>query len=224
MSSTEERNSKGMFVLGVTGGIAAGKSFVLSLLSERMGFRVLQTDRIAKELMQPDTPLFQALCGAFSARGHRITDETGGLNRERYRELIFSDRSLRLLSDSLVHPAVWDEAERRIAEAESGVPLALETAIPGARFRALCDRVLLVTAPEEIRMRRLLSERGIPAETAGRLLKGQPEEAVYGTYADLLFPNGAEAGQETAEETEARLRKLLLPYLPEDNYLYLSGQ
>ena len=204
-------------VLGVTGGIGSGKSAVLSILKEDYGFRILETDRLAKELMCPGTPCYERLKEAF---GKRILAEDGRIDRQAYASLIYGSEELRRRSDEIVHPAVWKLAEDRIGawckEAlntgqsalstgqQNRIFVALETALPGERYRKICSAVMYVFAPEPVRIARLMENRGYSYERCLAIMRQQIPEEAYTAYADVFLDNGG-----SMEESRIRLDAIL---------------
>ncbi len=158
------------FHAALTGNIAAGKSSVARLLRD-WGATIIDADDIVRQLQQPDTPVFTAIAERF---GPSVIAPNGTLNRAALRARILSSPEDRSALEAIVHPAVLAERERLLAacrEGSSGVvisdiPLLFEVMDP-AGF----DAVVLVDAPEELRLHRLLEERGID-EAEGRALLG----------------------------------------------------
>ena len=111
-------------ILGLTGGIGAGKSTVATIFAE-LGATVVSADQLAREVVAPGTPTLQALIAAF---GTTILDTTGHLARERLGEIIFADPQARERLNTIVHPAIATLAESRLqALRRQQVPLDLPT-------------------------------------------------------------------------------------------------
>ncbi|MDO4265703.1 MAG: dephospho-CoA kinase [Eubacteriales bacterium] len=196
MTEEEQKTEKpacasGAFVLGVTGGVGSGKSSVLSMLKEDFGFKILQTDLLAKELMQPGTVCFERLKEAF---GTRILAPDGTIDKKAYADLIYGDERLQKLSDAIVHPAVWEAAKERIASiSKTGIRarIALETALPSREYKELCTAVLYVFALRPVRITRLMESRGYSYERCLEIMESQPAEDGYMAYADAVLDNGS---------------------------------
>lgn len=183
-----------MLRVGLTGGLGSGKSTVMAYLKE-LGAAVLDADAIVRDLYRPEGK------GAEAARelfGEDVVDREGNVDRSRIAALVFADPAKRHRLESRVHPLVREEIERRFAEAErSGARVAVSEAsqLLEARSASHYDRVLLVVAPEEERLRRWEAKGG-DAQDARRRMAAQipPEEAAGradyvlvndGTLADL---------------------------------------
>ncbi|HEY7379393.1 MAG TPA: dephospho-CoA kinase, partial [Steroidobacteraceae bacterium] len=99
--------------IGLTGGIASGKSAVAGLFAAR-GVPVIDTDAIARDVVAPGEPALTRVVQEF---GREVLDASGGLDRRRMRELVFSDAARRARLEAILHPAILDEMIRRSAQA-----------------------------------------------------------------------------------------------------------
>ena len=161
-----------MFHTALTGNIAAGKSAVARLFAD-WGARVLDADAIVRELQQPGRPVFTAIVAHF---GPGILAADGSLDRAALRGRVLADPAAKQALERIVHPAVRAERERLQGAGDGGVlgivvseiPLLFEAADP-AEF----DAVVLVDAPEPLRIERLRRERGLSPSEAEALLRLQ---------------------------------------------------
>lgn len=178
-------SSSASLLVALTGGIATGKSAVAELFAQH-GVPVLDTDQIARELVEPGTPIFGRVLEAFGAG---MLDAAGRLDRARMRERVFADSTQRHLLESILHPAIRDELARRAAAVDGGyqihvVPLLLET----GRIDAY-DRVLVVDCPQEQQISRLLARDGLDLELARRILAAQASREARLSAADDVIVN-----------------------------------
>lgn len=178
-------SSSASLLVALTGGIATGKSAVAELFTQH-GVPVLDTDQIARELVEPGTPIFGRVVEAFGAG---MLDAAGRLDRARMRERVFADSTQRHLLESILHPAIRDELARRAAAVDGGyqihmVPLLLET----GRIDAY-DRVLVVDCPQEQQISRLLARDGLDLELARRILAAQASREARLSAADDVIVN-----------------------------------
>lgn len=161
-----------MLTVAVTGPIASGKSSVARLF-EAWGATRLDADTIVRELQRPGQPVLQAIVHRF---GRDVLAADGSLDRAALRALVLDDARARADLNGIVHPAVYAELERRLAElAAAGtavavveVPLLFETGRAG-HF----DRVVIVQADADLQCRRLMETRGLDRETARRFIAAQ---------------------------------------------------
>ena len=154
-----------MLHLGLTGNIASGKSAVATLLASH-GATIIDADRLAREAVAPGTPGFASVVDYF---GPDIVGDDGTLDRAALRRRVFSDPVQRDALNAIVHPAVARLRDARVAEARgrgdrvvvNDIPLLFEVGL-----EHLFDGVLLVDAPDEERLRRLMDDRGLGREEA----------------------------------------------------------
>ncbi len=171
--------------IGLTGGIASGKTTVADLFAG-CGATVIDADRIARELVMPGQPVLAALIRAL---GREILDADGNLDRERLRRRIFSDATTRRIVEGILHPAVIAEI-RRQSDAAPGpyqilvIPLLIE-----GGHRELVDRVLLVDCAEERQIERLMRRDGETRENALRALAAQATRSQRLAAADDIVSN-----------------------------------
>lgn len=174
-------------VIGLTGGIASGKSSVAEGFS-RLGVPVIDTDAIAREVVAPGMPALNAIKARF---GNSVLDATGQLNRRALRNLIFEDAQARADLEAITHPAIRDLALNRIAAADAKyvvlvVPLLIEKG-----WDRLVDRVLVIDAPESTQKARLMQRDGISAEKAQAIINSQADRSSRLTKADDVIHNDA---------------------------------
>lgn len=156
-------------LIALTGGIASGKSAVAEMFA-RLGVPVLDTDQIARDVVEPGTPALARLVAEF---GSDILDADGRLDRARMRERVFGDPAQRKRLEAITHPAIREELAARSAQAGGlyqihVIPLLIE----GGR-RHEYDRVLVVDTGEEDQIKRLLARDGSSLEQARQILAAQ---------------------------------------------------
>lgn len=142
--------------IGLTGGIAAGKSTVCSRFIA-LGVPIIDADDVARRVVQPGTPGLAAMVWHL---GPDILNQDGALDRGALRQRIFSDRSLRQAVEGIIHPRVAAELARWIETTDApygvlAVPLLLESGMD-----AMVDRVLVVDVPEELQISRVMARDG----------------------------------------------------------------
>lgn len=174
--------------IGLTGGIASGKSTVARLFAA-LGVPVIDTDVIAREVVAPGTEGLAEIVAAFGA-GMLKTD--GSLDRRRLRKLVFADAQLRKTLEAITHPRIRSATLAAAATAGGPyqllvVPLLLETG-----FARHVDRVLVVDCSEEQQLERLLARDGGDATEARRILDAQMTAAERCAGADDLIRNDAD--------------------------------
>lgn len=189
-------------VIGLTGGVGAGKSTVLSFLQEKYGFYVIQADLVARKLMEPGKEAYQAVCAFL---GPVILQENGEIDRKVMADIIFNDPFKREEIDRLTHPFVW-EAVRREAAKHADRPVVIEAAIPSKDFRDICDEMWYLYTSREVRIRRLKESRGYSLEKAESIMANQATEETFESFSDARIDNNG-SEEETRKQIEALLEK-----------------
>jgi dephospho-CoA kinase len=186
--------------IGLTGGIGSGKSTVAALLVSK-GALLIDTDGIGRDLTQSHGAAIPAIREAF---GTRAIDASNALDRERMRGLVFADPQARRKLESILHPMIGAESERRAAAARAtvvvfDVPLLTES----THWRAKVDRVLLVDCDEATQIDRVLKrsqwERAIVEQAIGQQASRQARRAI----ADAVIFNQDLSLSELALEVDA---------------------
>jgi dephospho-CoA kinase len=180
-----QAGSPPVFRVGLTGGIASGKSTVASLFAA-LGVPIIDSDVVAREVVVPGTPLLRQLVQRFGA--HILTG-AGALDREALRRLVFAEPRARADLEALMHPAIRAAMQERIATAGGPyqilvIPLLVET---GAR--SLVDRVLVVDTDEDMQIRRLQARDGSSLEQAQAILAAQVSRQTRLDAADDVIHN-----------------------------------
>ncbi len=180
-------NSPQSIILGITGGIACGKTETGRILSSE-GFKVLDSDFLAHELMGKGRPVYMAVVEHF---GDAILAADGEIDRAKLGKKVFDDPSAREELNHLVHPAVIAVAQEWIAECREAqedaavlVPLLVE-----AGWTKGWDAVICVTAPEEQVFQRL-EKRGMLKEAAQKRIAAQMPQPEKAARADFVIENG----------------------------------
>jgi len=183
-----------MLNVGLTGGIATGKSTVVRMLVRR-GARVIDHDALVHALQEPGRPVWRQIVEAF---GRGILDDGGRIDRKRLGALVFGDEVRRKALEGIVHPAVLEEAERereRIGRQDgraivlSDIPLLLEVGMQD-RF----DLILLVYAPPEVQIERVMKRNGMTREEAAARLSAQMPIDEKLRRADVVIRNDSTMG------------------------------
>lgn len=173
------------FIVGLTGGIASGKSLVADFFAD-LGVPVVDTDVIAREVVEPGTPALAEIAATF---GTHILDDAGALDRKALREIVFGDDQRRKSLESILHPVIREETFRQAASAEGPyviivVPLLFESPMKGAM-----DRILAVDCSEETQQERLMTRDNESADQARRIMATQATRKERLSIADDVIMN-----------------------------------
>jgi dephospho-CoA kinase len=175
-----------MLWIGLTGGIGAGKSTVAERLRE-LGALVVDADRVAREVVEPGTPGLAAVTEAFGAAVIAID---GRLDRPALGRIVFADPDQLARLNAIVHPLVAARTQELVAAAPAGavvvhdVPLLVENDL-AAGYRL----VIVVDAPEAVRVERLVRTRGMAPDDARARIRAQATDEQRRAVADVLIDN-----------------------------------
>jgi dephospho-CoA kinase len=192
--------------IGLTGGIASGKSTAARLFAAR-GVPVIDTDQIARDLVEPGRPALAAIVEAF---GESVLTPAGRLDRRALREAVFDDAAARRRLEAILHPAIRKELAQRSAAAGGPyqiwvIPLLVEG---GGIDRV--DRVLLVDCPEDVQLERLQARDGETEVRARAMLAAQATREQRLAAADDVIRNDGPiaALAPQVEALDAKYRRL----------------
>jgi len=177
--------------IGLTGGIASGKSTVSRRFTE-LGVPVIDADVAARRVVEPGTPGLDQVVRRF---GPDVIDASGNLNRSALRALIFSDPNARRALDALLHPLIRADMEQQADEATGPyLVMAIPLLVEGGSAPDRVDRVLVVDAAEETQLQRVQARDGGSMEQARAILASQASrETRLAAADDVLLNTGSVA-------------------------------
>ena len=187
-------------VLGLTGGVGAGKSRILELFSHDYGAQVIQADLVARKLEDPGQP---GLTGLVSLFGTGILQKDGTLDRKGFADRIFGNPEALKRVNALIHPLTWNEIKRQIRESSAEL-IVVEAALFDERSREVCQYLLYVDTQDEIRIQRLMENRGYSREKCLDILKNQADRNDFLKLADFVIDNSG-----SLEESRLQIRRIL---------------
>ena len=176
-------------VVGLTGGIGSGKSAAADEFG-RLGATIVDTDAIAHELTGPQGLALPEIRKLF---GGKAIGPDGAMDRKKMRDHVFARPEEKKKLEALLHPLIREESQRRIAAAPGPyvvhvVPLLIES----PDYRSRVDRVLVVDAPEEIRVSRVQARSGLSPDEVRAIIRAQAPSAERLAAADDVIDNGGE--------------------------------
>ncbi|MGJ9407179.1 dephospho-CoA kinase [Nesterenkonia aurantiaca] len=185
--------------VGLTGGIASGKSAVATRLAEH-GAIIIDADLLAREVLEPGTDGLDAVVLAF---GSGVLNDSGALDREALGQIVFADEAARARLNAIVHPRVAEARNALRALAPEGtvvvedIPLLVETG-QAERF----DVVVVVAAPPEERLNRIVRDRDTSPEDAQARIDAQTSEGERAAVADVVLENSGTLAELDAQVDE----------------------
>ncbi len=190
-------------IVGLTGGIATGKSTVSQRL-QQLGYVVIDSDQIARQVVEPGQSALEQIVAHF---GQGILLPDGRLDRAALGKIVFNDPIERKVLEAITHPAIFVEKERQIKEALShgheiiflDVPLLIET-----NLYKTVDKVLLVYTSEQIQLHRLMERDRLSMHEAMKRIRAQMPIDEKRPYADFIIDNSG-----SKEQLEAQVHEVL---------------
>lgn len=196
-----------MKILGITGGVGAGKSTILQYLKEQYQVRVIELDRAAHLLMEPGGSCYRPLTEQF---GKEILDFDGRIDRKKLYEKTFARQTGIADLNHIVHPRVKEYIRQEIQkEAGSGRPfLVLEAALLlEDHYEEICDEIWYVSVNEAVRSRRLISSRNYSEEKIAQILSNQKTDAQFRAACQFVIDNSSDSLEITYEQIDKGLKE-----------------
>lgn len=203
------RGTQRVFRVGLTGGIASGKSTAAKFFGA-LGVPILDSDQVAREVVEPGQPPLERLVERF---GRGILTPDGHLNRPALRDIVFSDPKARADLENLTHPAIGAALEARSATAGGPYQILVIPLLVEKNLRSHVDRVLVVDCEEALQLKRLHARDGSTRAQAQAILDAQASRAVRLKAADDVIKNDADmsAVQSQVAALHARYLELARP-------------
>jgi dephospho-CoA kinase len=183
--------------VGLTGGIASGKSTVSALFAA-LGVPVIDTDQIARDVVAPGTPLLARVLERFGAQ---LLSASGELDRRALRERVFADAAERAELEALMHPAIMAELGRRAELAGGAYQILVIPLLVEHNLKSAVDRVLLVDCDPDLQLRRVQVRDGVTLAQAQAVLAAQASRAARLSSADDVIHNDGDL-QRLREQVE----------------------
>lgn len=175
-------------MVGLTGGIGSGKTAVSDAF-EHLGAPVIDTDRIARELVELGQPALEQIVEAF---GRGCLNEDGRLDRNALRRQIFADKAARARLESILHPRIRACVRERLAVLDSVYCIVVVPLLVESGMRDMVDRVLVVDVAPETQIGRVMERDSIPEALAKRMLAAQADRATRLRAADDVIDNSGD--------------------------------
>ncbi len=192
-----------MLLIGLTGGVASGKSTVSRILQEE-GAYIIDADQIARELVTPKSPVSQELAQAF---GRDILQQDGSVDRKKLAARIFLNPEQRSLLNRILHPRIREticQRVREVGKSDPGAIVIVDAALLiEVGWHQEVDEVIVVTSRTEQQIERLKKRDGLAPEQAQRILAAQMAQEEKLKVADFVIPN-----EGSLEETIRKTREI----------------
>ena len=199
-----------MFVLGITGGIGAGKSLVLSIIDEEFDAYIVEADKLAHKLMLKGEDAYRQIIDTF---GDEIIDpDSEQIDRSLLGSIVLNDEEKLAKLNAIMHPAVKEYIKKDIkAQAEAGTELyVIEAALLiQDGYTSICNEIWYIHADREVRIQRLIQSRGYSREKAEAFLSNQPSDEFFENNSDQIINNNENQDKLRVEVVSAINNNLL---------------
>ncbi|MCE1226046.1 MAG: dephospho-CoA kinase [Geobacteraceae bacterium] len=190
-----------MLTIGLTGGIATGKSSVATMLAEH-GAEVIDADQLARDAVAPGTAALQRIVELF---GQQALLMDGSLNRQAVRQLVFNEPAKRQQLEAILHPAIKELALQRIEQARirgSHVAVYMAPLLIEAKATDRVDEIWVVTVRPEVQLARLMARDGCNQKQAEQIIAAQMPLAEKERFGVVVIDNSLSL-EETSRQVEA---------------------
>jgi dephospho-CoA kinase len=202
--------SSAVFRVGLTGGIASGKSTAAKFFGA-LGVPILDSDQIARDVVEPGQPPLERLVARF---GPTILTADGHLDRPALRDIVFSDPKARADLEALTHPAIGAALEARSATAGGPYQILVIPLLVEKNLSSHVDRVLVVDCDEDLQIRRLSTRDGSSPQQAQAILNAQAARTTRLKAADDVISNDADMSAVQSQVAALHARYLELAAQP----------
>ena len=187
-------------VIGVTGGIASGKSNVCSVLKD-LGYPVIDADEISFNLSKKGMPIYKAIRESF---GDDYLMEDGEIDRKKLGKLNFKNSAAKLILNQISHPIILDEMKRQIGEYKDGLVFVEVPLLYEAKLEGLCDKVICVFLSKKLQVERLIEREGIDEDYALAKIHSQMDLYMKKSLADYVIDSKG-----SFDETKAQVINII---------------
>ena len=194
-----------MKVIGVTGGVGAGKSEILNFIADNWNATVVEADEVGYLVMKPGKSCFAPIVELF---GPGILQEDGTLDRTKIAEMVFEDKELLDKLNAIVHPAVKKyirKAIEREKENETDLFIVEAALLIEDKYDEICDELWYIYADEETRTERLMKNRGYSEEKVKSIFANQLSEDEFSDHCDFEIDNSGDF-EDTKEQIMQRMQ------------------
>ncbi len=188
-----------MFLVGLTGGVASGKSTISTMLA-KMGAEVIDADLVAREVVEPGTQGLKEIAAVF---GNEIIQPDGSLSRAALAEQIFTDPAKRTKLEAILHPLIKQRTMQHIAQSKRSIVVYVVPLLVESKVEYPFDLVITVESGVEKQIQRLRDNRGLTEDQAQSRIHAQASEAQRVARANIRLD-----GSVSISELESEVSKL----------------
>ena len=195
-------------IIGITGGVGAGKSTVLDFLEEKYQAYVMKADEIGHLVMEPDTACYQQILACF---GEEILAEDQKIDRKKLGAIVFADREKLAMLNAIVHPAVKEFIKNTVLmeKQTEKVPFVVVEAalLLEEHYEEICDEIWYIYVDDAVRRVRLKQSRGYSDRKIDDILKNQQKDSVFRKSCQFVVDNSSDFVENTFEQMDRGLKE-----------------
>lgn len=195
------------FVVGLTGGIACGKTTVANLFQQHFDIEIVDADMIARQVVEPGSHGLKALREHF---GEHILHDDGRLNRAQLRSIIFTNDSEKTWVNQLLHPMIHNEMKNALAKTTSPYALLVVPLLFENQLQSQVNRVLVVDVDEKTQIERTMARDSVSEQQARNIMKAQASRTERLALADDVINNHTENSKLLPQITELHQKYLAM--------------
>ncbi len=180
------------FVVGLTGGIASGKTTVANLFQQQFSIDIVDADVIAREVVEPGTPGLDQITQHF---GQTILHPDGSLNRAELRQRIFAEPAEKEWLEALLHPMIRQRMQQALKQTHSPYALLVVPLLVENKLESMTDRILVIDVDEKTQILRTMQRDGTSEEQAKNILAAQASREQRLSIADDVIENNVNSKQ-----------------------------
>ena len=195
-----------MITIGITGGVGAGKSTVLDFLAEKYQAYVIKADEIGHLVMEPGQECYEPVIALF---GKQIIKDDKTIDRRQVSDVVFSHPDMLERLNEIIHPAVKRYIRRQLElKRQQGQKICVVEAalLLEDHYQEVCDTIWYIHTDQEVRIRRLMENRGYTREKSISIIASQAPEEFFRANADYVVVNNTDL-KETWQQIEEGIRK-----------------
>lgn len=195
-----------MFVVGVTGGIGSGKTAATDRFAA-LGITIVDADIASRIVVEPGSPALQKIAAHFGAQ---LLLGDGSLNRAALRKIIFADATEKVWLEQLLHPLIAAEIQHQLQSAKSPYVIFVSPLMTESSQHELCDRILVIDAPEDLQLQRTIQRDNNDAAQVQRIIASQASRQHRLQHADDVIENTGSLENLSEQVTALHTRYLQL--------------
>ena len=193
------------YVIGIVGGVGAGKSTVLNYISAFYQVEVIMADDVGHDLMRPGKRLFYAITEAY---GEGILTEDKQIDTKKLAGIAFKDEESQKKINDIEHPIIKEEIEKAIVSSEYEIIFLEAALLIEGGLKELCDEIWLISAPLKVRIERLMASRGYSEEKCRSIIALQKTDQEFKKYCTLVLTNAKDL-ERMKEEADYYMSSLM---------------